>query len=72
MRGGVVLTYVTKGIEKTELRRDHKVALLAAVRAGHSEPLNGLTQEEAITMLLQDIADYEHILTRLRRQDDDD
>jgi len=60
------LSYLSKGIEKTQVKRDHKATLLASVRAGHCEPSHGMTKEEAITILLQDIADYDEILTRLR------
>jgi hypothetical protein len=60
------LTYFSKGIEKTQLIRDHKATLLASVQAGSSEPSHGLSKEDAITMLLQDIADYDEILARLR------
>jgi hypothetical protein len=64
---GSGLAYLSKGIEKTQLKRDHKAALLESVRAGRSEPLHGMTREDAITMLAQDIADYDEILGRLRR-----
>jgi hypothetical protein len=64
------LSYFSKGIEKTQLKRDHKATLLASVRAGRCEPLHGLTKDEAITMLVQDIADYDEILARYRRHDD--
>jgi hypothetical protein len=32
--------------------------------------LHGMTKEDAITMLIQDIADYDEILARLRGHDD--
>lgn len=64
------MTYFSKGIAKTQLKRDHKAALLVSVRAGSSEPSHGMTREEAVTMLVQDIADYDEILARLRRHDD--
>ena len=60
------MTYFSKGIESTQLKRDHKATLLASVRAGASEPSHGLSREDAITMLIQDIADYDEILARLR------
>lgn len=63
------LTYISKGIVKTQLKRDHKAALLQSVRAGLSEPSHGMTRDEAITMLTQDIADYDEILARFRRWD---
>jgi hypothetical protein len=63
------LTYFSKGVETTQVKRDHKAMLLASVRAGGSELLHGMTKDEAITMLLQDIADYDEILARFRRQD---
>lgn len=62
------MTYFSKGVEKTQLKRDHKANLLASVRSGCCEPSHGMTQEEAITILVQDIADYDAILARLRRQ----
>jgi hypothetical protein len=63
------LTYLSNGIEKTQLRRDHKAELLESVRAGRSEPSHGMTKEEAVTMLIQDIADFDQILARFRSQD---
>jgi hypothetical protein len=63
------LTYLSNGIEKTQLRRDHKAELLESVRAGRSEPSHGMTKEEAVTMLVQDIADFDQILARFRSQD---
>ena len=60
------MTYFSKGIEKTKLKRDHKASLLESVLAGHREPPHGMTKEEAITILLQDIADYDEILARFR------
>jgi hypothetical protein len=64
------LTYFSKGIQKTQLKRDHKAALLVSVRAGVSEPQHGMTREEAITMLSQDVADYDEILAWLRGRRD--
>lgn len=64
------LTYFSKGIAKTQLKRDHKATLLESVRTGRSEPSHGMTKDEAVTMLVQDIADYDEILARLRRHDD--
>ena len=61
------LTYFSKGIEKTQLKRDHKAALLESVRTGSGEPAHGMTKDEAVRMLVQDIADYDEILARLRR-----
>lgn len=63
---GSALSYLSKGIAKTQLKRDQKATLLAAVRAGHSEPSHGMTKQEAVTMLVQDIADYDEILARFR------
>jgi hypothetical protein len=65
--GGQRLTYFSKGIEKTQLRRDDKATLLASLRAGGTAPSHGLSREDAITMLVQDIADYDQILAGLRR-----
>ena len=64
------MTYLSKGIEKTQLKRDKKATLLESVRAGSSEPSHGMTKDEAVTMLIQDIADYDDILARLRAHDD--
>ena len=64
------MTYFRKGIANTELKRDRKAILLESVRDGSSEPSHGMTRDEAITMLLQEIADYDEILTRFRRHDD--
>ena len=61
------MAYFSRGIEKTQFKRDLKAMLLASVRDGHCEPLHGMTKEEAVTMLLQDIADYDEILARLWR-----
>ena len=63
------LTYFRKGIVNTELKRDRKATLLESVRDGSSKPSHGMTRDEAITMLLQDIADYDEILTLLRRHE---
>jgi hypothetical protein len=63
------LTYFSKGVAKTQLKRDHKATLLESVRAGRCEPSHGMTKEEAITILVQDIADYDEILARLRKHD---
>jgi hypothetical protein len=67
---GSGLTYFGKGIEKTQFKRDLKATLLESVRAGRSEPSHGMTKDEAVTILTQDIADYDEILARLRRHDD--
>lgn len=64
------MTYFRKGIANTELKRDRKAMLLESVRDGSSEPSHGMTRDEAITMLMQEIADYDEILTRFRRHDD--
>ena len=64
------MDYFSKGVEKTQLKREQKAMLLASVRDGRCEPLHGMTKEEAVTILLQDIADYDEILARLRRHDD--
>jgi hypothetical protein len=64
------LSYFSKGIQKTQVKRDHIAALLVSIRGGLSEPAHGMTREEAITMLSQDIADYDEILARLRRNCD--
>ena len=56
----------SKGIEKTQLKRDRKAMLLGSVRDGRCESWHGMTKEEAVTILLQDIADYDEILARLR------
>lgn len=63
------MTYFSKGIAKTQLIRDNKATLLAAIESGGCEPAHGMTREEAITILSQDIADYDEILARLRSHD---
>lgn len=60
------MSYVNKGLTKTQLKRDNKAALLAAIQADLCTPSHGMTKEEAVTILSQDIADYEAILGRLR------
>lgn len=70
VRQGSGLTYFRKGIEKTQLKRDQKATLLESIRAGRCEPSHGMTKEEAITILLQDIDDYDEILARLRGHGD--
>ena len=68
MIASAIPTFLERGIEKTQARRDRKAQQLAAVRSGESGPGHGLSTEDAVIMLLQDIADYDLILTRLRRQ----
>ena len=63
------MTYLSKGIVKTQLKRDHKAKLLASIEAGVAEPSHGMTRHEAILILSQDIADYDQILARLRNHD---
>jgi hypothetical protein len=63
------LTYFSKGIVSTQLKRDQKATLLASIEAGLCEPSHGMTKQEAIMILSQDIADYDEILSRLRDQD---
>lgn len=60
------MTYFLKGLEKTRFKRDQKAMLLASIRADRCEPSHGMTKEEAITILVQDIADYDQILARFR------
>jgi hypothetical protein len=62
--GGWRLNHFSKGIAKTQLKRDNKAKLLASIRAGTCDPLHGMTRAEAITILSQDVADYDHILAR--------
>jgi hypothetical protein len=69
MEGGG-LNYFSKGVAKTQLKRDHKATLLELVRAGRSQPSHGMTKDQAVTMLIQDIADYDEILARLRSHED--
>jgi hypothetical protein len=66
---GSGLTYFSKGIEKTQAKRDQKAVLLESVRSGRSLPSHGMTRQEAVTILTQDIADYDEILAGLRRHD---
>jgi hypothetical protein len=67
---GSFLAYFSKGIAKTQAKRDHKATLLASIQAGDCEPSHGMTKDEAIIMLCQDIADYDEILIRLRSHDE--
>lgn len=60
------MSYYGKGIAKTQLKRDNKATLLASIEAGACLPSHGMTKAEAITILSQDIADYDQILARLR------
>lgn len=64
---GARLSYLDKGIRKTQLKRDQKASLLASIQAGLSKPSHGMTRDEAITMLSQDLADYDQILARFKR-----
>jgi hypothetical protein len=63
------VTHFANGIAQTQLKRDKKAALLAAVEAGDTQDLRGMTQRDMITMLTQDVADYDDILARLRQLD---
>lgn len=65
--GTVDLTYFSKGILKTQLKRDQKAVLLESVEAGRCEPFQGMTKAEAIMILRQDIADFDEILARFRK-----
>lgn len=60
------MTYFSKGIAKTQLKRDQKAKLLASIEAGMCKPSHGMTKQEAVLMMSQDIADYDEILARLR------
>ena len=64
------MTYLSKGIENTQLKRDQKAKLLESIHGGSSQPSHGMTKDEAVTMLIQDIADYDAILARLRKYED--
>ena len=66
---GSGLTYFSNGIAKIQLKRNHKAELLESVGAGRSQPSHGMTKEETVTMLIQDIADYDEILACLRSHD---
>ncbi|HEX6605254.1 MAG TPA: hypothetical protein VF027_10310 [Sphingomicrobium sp.] len=63
------MSYFSHGIEKTLRKRNRKVTLLASVRAGRCEPPHGMTKEDAIVILSQDIADFEAVLLSLRGHD---
>lgn len=67
---GIRLTYFSRGIATTQLKRDQKATLLASIRAGTCEPSHGMTKDEATAILIQDIADYDDILAGLRRHKD--
>ena len=69
-RRGRMLTYFDKGIVKTQIKRDQKARLLASIRAGSCGAPHGMTRDEAVTILLQDIADYDEILARFRGHGD--
>lgn len=60
------MSYFTKGIAKTQLKRDYKAQLLASIRAGVCDPSHGMTRDEAIRILSQDVADYDEILARFQ------
>jgi hypothetical protein len=64
------LAYFSKGIAKTQFKRDHKATLLASIQTGVCEPSHGMTKEEAVVLLSQDIADYDEILARFRSHSD--
>jgi hypothetical protein len=66
---GQTPSYLSKGIRKTQLKRDHKASLLASIQAGLTEPHHGMSKDEAIIILSQDLADYDEILARLQRDD---
>lgn len=61
-------TFFERGIVHTEAKRDRKLEQLAAVRSGEAEPAHGMSLDEAVTLLLQDIADFDRILIGLRKQ----
>lgn len=67
---GPRLSYLNKGIQKTQLKRDQKAMLLASIQSGLSEPSHGMTKDEAIIILSQDLADYDEILARFKRAED--
>ena len=58
------MSYFAKGTAKAQLKRDHKAKLLASIRAGGCDSWNGMTKGEAITILSQDLADYDEMLAR--------
>ena len=60
------MSYLSRGFAKTQLKRDRKAALLASIQADLCEPSHGMTKHEAITILSQDIAEYDEILARFR------
>lgn len=68
--GGRMLTYFDKGVVKTQIKRDQKAMLLASIRAGRCGAPHGMTKDEAVTILLQDIADFDEILARFRGHGD--
>ena len=63
------MSYFTKGIAKTQLKRDHKAKLLASIRTDGGDSWNGMTKDEAITILTQDVADYDEILARFQEHE---
>lgn len=60
------MSYFIKGTEHAQRKRDHLASRLASIRDGRSEPSHGMTKDEAITLLIQDIADHNDILARLQ------
>ena len=64
------MTYFGKGIARTQFKRDQKAKLLASIESGDSQPLHGLTKQEAIIILRQDISDFDEILARMRSHED--
>lgn len=60
------MAYLSRGIEKTLHKRNRKVMLLASIRAGRCEPPHGMTMDDAVTILSQDIADFDAVLLSLR------
>lgn len=69
MEGGR-LSYLSRGIEKTQLKRDQKATLLASIEAGTCQPSQGIPKDQATAMLIQEIADYDAILAGLRRHNE--
>jgi hypothetical protein len=55
--------------EEYQGKVQQKQALLHSLRMGYCEAPIGMTKEEAIRTLLQEIADYQEVIRRIRGRD---
>jgi hypothetical protein len=63
------MSFFAEYVEHAERESRRKRALVASIRAGHFEPKNKLTRDEAIMALLSEIAEHEHEVTLFRGRD---